>query len=291
MDAYHMTAGDTELFDRAPPMAEVVLEDISRKQKRIIFAEAFRAGAKWWQVDGRRGRRGLPADRLSDYRCAATRSPRPGELERLRAEQIVWDLQHMVEKDCQMYPSTRPCMGCGEPVSDGMIHACKGTLMTTPDFPPITAKGCPRCGIVGAHFCTGRQTATPFPDINWHDGHGIQLSPKPAPDAFTSVFEPQNNDNWIRINLAGRIKFSEAMMLRFAGMKIDVAIDGKGRVRVGEAEHGKILSDRGYVYARRLVPLIDYKGLTSALVFLHENADGWLYGDLSMAVPAEGKLG
>lgn len=284
MDCYHKIAGDEDLFANAPPLAEVVLEDISRKTQRVIYAEAFRPGATWWHSDGRRGRRGLPPDRMSDYRCAATRTPHPAALERLTTDQLMWDLQHARQEPVKMYSNMRPCVNCGEPVADGMIHACKYSLMTDPGLPDITAKPCPKCGVIGAHFCTGRKPSSFFDKaIDWHDGHGNKLSPKPqADEVFTSVFEPQNNDNWIRLNTAGRVKFSEALMLRFAGMKIDLAVSNSGRVRIGEADHGKILGKRGYLYARRLVPLVEFSGMSSVLLFLHEHEDGYLYGSLAL---------
>lgn len=255
MNAYHKTAGNVDLFENAPPMAEVVLEDISRKVKRVIYAEAFRPGAHWWHSDGRRGRRGLDPKRMSDYVCAATRTPRPTEINKLRADQLIWDLGHMEQKPMSMYSNTRPCMSCGEPVSDGMIHACKYPALIDPHF-GITIK--PR-------VILGQQQ-----------------------EVFTSVFEPQNCDNWVRINTAGRVKFSEGLMLRFAGMKVDVAVSNTGRVRVAEADHGKVMNNRGYVYARRLVPMLDFSGLSSLLVFLHEKEDGYLYGQLPLKDGVDG---
>ncbi|EKK5568028.1 hypothetical protein PN823_004448 [Enterobacter hormaechei] len=282
MDVYHKIAGDEGLFADAPPLDEVVLEDISRKTQRIIFAEAFRPGATWWHSDGRRGRRGLPSEQMSDYRCAATRTPHPSAREKLTADQLMWDLQHARQEPVAMYSSTRPCVSCGEPVADGMIHACKYSTLTDPGL-PVSGKPCPHCGILGAHFCTGRKATLPFDQIDWHDGHGNRLSPKLQPDElFTSVFGPQHNDNWIRLNTAGRIKFSEALMLRYAGMKIDVAVSQSGRVRVGEADHGKVLGNSGYLYARRLVPLVEFCGMSSILLYLHEHDDGYLYGTLTL---------
>ncbi|EDZ0839895.1 hypothetical protein GJ904_17630 [Salmonella enterica] len=240
MDFYHKTAGDTALFTNAPPMAEVVLKDISRRVERVIYAEAFKPGAIWWDAEGRKGRRGLSAERMSDYHCAATRSPRPGVVDQLRIEQTIWDLKRA--------PIKPPVMFVPE--------------QETPEI-VITAK--------------------PLAAIDWHDGHGNRLSPKPkADEVFTSVFEPQNLDNWIRINTAGRVKFSCALRQRFTGMKIDVAASNTGRVRVGEADHGKVLSERGYLFARRIVPLLDFSGMGSVLIYMFENDDGYLYGKLPL---------
>ncbi|EGD6457162.1 hypothetical protein IAJ44_004222 [Salmonella enterica] len=324
MDAYHKIAGNVGLFKNAPPLAEVVLENIGAATSQIIYAEAFRPGAAWWHADGRRGRNGLSADRISDFVCAATRTPKPGERDQLQRQQSIWELNHNVspcprcgvsglhacigmkpgewteEHEAKLKQAieivrtsevtqmfhTKPCVNCGTPVADGMIHQCTHDMLFRPS-------PCPRCGIHGAHFCTGNQTAPANPfrvldDLAWTDGNGVCRKPKQAADAFVSVFEPQNGDNWMRLNTAGRLKFSEALMLRFHGMKIDVAVTFEnGRVRVGESEHGKVLNNRGYCFARRLTPLVDFKGRPSVLIFLHENEDGYLYGDLSLAEGAD----
>ncbi|EJG5415729.1 hypothetical protein NAD41_002368 [Salmonella enterica] len=256
IEAYHRIGGKPELFNDAPPMAQVVLEDISKRTPRIIYAEAFRTGATWWHADGRRGRRGLKQEQMSDFICMATRSPRRAALQQLQTDQLRWDLAHY-KGEPVMYTNTRPCVNCGEPVADGMVHQCKQPFYFTPVEP--------------APVIIAPPTVTP------------------KRDAFVSVFEPQNRDNWFRLNTAGRIKFSEALMMRFTGLKIDVAVDhSTGRVRVGEAEHGKVLNDRGYCFARRLTPLVDYKGQPSVLVYLHENDDGYLYGDLNLVEYGDG---
>ncbi|EAM1616280.1 hypothetical protein EU642_21835 [Salmonella enterica] len=258
MSSYHKTAGDTSLFENAPPMAEVVLEDISKRTRCIIYAEAYRSGATWWHADGRRGRRGLKAEQISDFIVKATRSPRREAVKTLCLDQLRWDLEHTKGEPTKMYHSSRQCLACGEPVADGMIHSCKNKFVTLPHVIPAPV-------VLAAPEVTPRR------------------------DVFVSVFEPQNADNWIRINTAGRIKFSEGLMLRFSGMKVDVAVDARsGRVRVGEAEHGKHLSARGYCFARRIVPLVDFSGGSSVLVHLFDGEDGYLYGDLALAEKAYG---
>ncbi|EDY2029992.1 hypothetical protein GTB64_004434 [Salmonella enterica] len=285
MDSYCKMGGDAALFENAPPLAQVVLEDISKATRRIIYAEAYKTGANWWHADGRRGRRGLKASQISDFIVKATRSPRAQALDTLMTEQMRWDIQHY-RGEPVMYSNMRPCVNCGEPVADGMVHQCKANLMIDPGFPVSV---CPLCGVTGAHYCTGRKPSSFFENaINWNDLHRDDRPAKPAndPDAFVSVFEPQYTDNWFRLNTAGRIKFSEALMMRFTGLKIDVAVDHKtGRVRVGEADHGKVLNGRGYCFARRLTPLVEFNGQPSVLVRLFENDDGYLYGDMKMAEP------
>jgi hypothetical protein len=252
-DNYCKLGGDIALFAKAPPLAEVVLEDISRNNKRTVYAEAFRAGAVWWHADGRRGRRGLKPEQISDFIVKATRCPRPQTLKTLSEEQLRWDLAH-----CKGEPMTykmRQCLACGESVADGMIHQCKPSFVTLPHVIPAPV-------ILAAPVVTAKR------------------------DPFVSVFEPQDADYWIRLNTAGRLKFSEALMLRYAGMKIDVAIDpATSRVRVGESDHGKVLNARGYCFARRLTPLVDYQGQPSVIIFLHEGEDGYLYGDMKLAGP------
>lgn len=325
MENYHKTAGDTALFDHAPPMAEVVLEDIGKRQKRIIYAEAFKAGAMWWHADGRRGRNGLNGERISDYVCAATRTPKPDKREQLKREQLAWDLKHYQYAEMApcpvcgisglhaclgykpeemtperesafkeklanlvdevnkaetrgMYNATRSCINCGEPVASGMIHSCRVPLPALSQ--PMTP--CHKCGVIGAHFCTGQKTH--FPDLFWINGEGKPFSSRPpvADGEFTSVFEAQNSDYWVRINSNGRIKFSEGLMLRFQDMRVDVAMDPTGRLRVGESEHGRLYNARGYLYARRLAPLIDFDGQPSILVYLTDRNDGYLYGKLTL---------
>ncbi|EGC0267614.1 hypothetical protein H8U31_001365 [Salmonella enterica] len=280
-EAYHRTGGSIELFSDAPPMAQVVLEDISKSKTRIIYAEAFSPGATWWHADGRRGRRGLKQEQMSDFICKATRSPRRAAMETLCIDQLRWDIEHY-NGEPTLYNNSRPCVNCGQPVADGMIHACHGQITG-----PVNKERCPRCGQTGAHFCSGPQIVTlPYHPPRWEPP---VITPKPAPDAFISVFEPQHKDNWMRLNTAGRIKFSEALMMRFVGLKIDVAVDHKtGRVRVGEADHGKKLNDRGYCFARRLTPLVNFKGQPSVLVYLYENDDGYLYGDMKLAECGDG---
>ncbi|EHF0215353.1 hypothetical protein IFY47_003410 [Salmonella enterica] len=246
MSDYYKQCGDQTHFNDAPPLAEVVLEDISRKVKRLIYAEAFRPGANWWHADGRPGRRGLPADRMSDYTCIATRTPRPASISRLSMDQLAWDGQFFDGYDQPM------------PVAI--------------ELPPLTA----------------RQSEEFKQQLNEARKEGEPTVMKSA-DAFVSVFEPQHADYWVRINTAGRVKFSEALMLRFIGMKLDIAVDSAtGRVRIGEADHGKVMSGRGYVYARRLVPMLDFKGSPSVVVYLALQPDGYLYGALALAEVVDG---
>lgn len=245
MDFYHKVAGNCSLFNDAPPLAEVVLEDISCKEFRIIYAEAFKPGAAWWHSDGRMSGSGLPAKRITDFHILATRTPRPECIPELALAQLEWDRENMEPKAAVI------------------------------QLPPITAKG-------------AEVMRQQLEDSMLHVGAGLMCA---GPDAFVSVFEPQHSDAWIRINTAGRVKFSEGLMLRFAGMKIDIAVDAQsGRVRIGEAEHGKTLTKRGYVFARRIVPLIDFRCRPSALVYLFESFDGYLYGELAKAEVSYGDV-
>ncbi|EOH1034852.1 hypothetical protein ACLMYS_003826 [Salmonella enterica] len=241
MDQYYKFGGDPALFDDAPPLAEVVLEDISRKVKRVVYAEALKSGACWWHSDGRPGRRGLPKERISDYVVLATRQPKPECVRELALAQLTWDGQFM---------------------SDG-----SGPKSAVIELPPITAKG---AVVLKEQLEEAMRNSCDTPRIR-------------VADEFVSVFEPQHQDYWMRLNTAGRVKFSEALMLRFTGMKIDIGVDEKtNRVRVCEADHGKKLSDRGYVYARRLVPMVDFRGGPSVMIYLYEHHDGCLYGSLEL---------
>ncbi|EIW6162772.1 hypothetical protein MF451_003769 [Salmonella enterica subsp. enterica serovar Saintpaul] len=250
MDQYCKTGGNAALFYEAPPLAEVVLEDISQANRRIVYAEALKAGACWWHADGRPGRRGLPKERISDYVVLATRQPKPECVRELALAQLTWDGQFM--------------------------HDGSGLKPTAIELPPITAKG---AEVMKQQLEEAMHYPHPQPCIRV----------RPADDPFVSVFEPQHQDYWVRLNTAGRVKFSEALMMRYTGMKLDIAIDQKThRIRIGEADHGKKLSGRGYVYARRLVPMVDFRGAPSVMIYLYENDDGYLYGNLALAGNSNG---
>lgn len=119
-DHYTRLAGQLHLFSKAPPMAEVVLEVIG--EKRYIFAESFKGGARWWHWNGVRARRGLPEKNLSDYYCAATRQPKLAALEAISKQQQEWDQTFGIAAYLTM-ETQAPCAQCG---ITG-IHACIGS--------------------------------------------------------------------------------------------------------------------------------------------------------------------
>ena len=235
MDSYHKVVGKTELFADAPPLAEVVLEVIG--EEKIIFAEAFKPGATWWHSEGRKARRGLVRENLSDYYCAASRELRAPMRNVLKQKQHEWDILHS-----------------GNEAMAITVNSVSREQM-----------------------------------VEWKDRLSKEKSNMilPAPDPmleehFISVINPMTNDKWIRINTAGRIKFSESLMLRYEGMKVGVAMSMTGTLRIAEDDLGRIMNERGYISARRLASKVDFDDRCSVLVALEEREDGCLYGRVAL---------
>ncbi|ECZ5235289.1 hypothetical protein AH156_20055 [Salmonella enterica subsp. enterica serovar Enteritidis] len=302
MDHYHMLGGNTALFEKAPPRAEVVLEVIG--EDRYIFAEAFKPGAQWWYWEGQRGRRGLVGGMMSDYHCVATRQIRPRFVDAVKSLQADWDYQYGVSGSITLHTQA-PCPTCG---ITG-IHACMGlpTKELTAEEEAELRKRitsiwnnepgkdamikpfqtCMVCGKPTAdgmiHACTPR----PRQDITQPAPAYIppvELSKKVAPGGqFHSIFD---NDRygprpWVRLNRAGRIKFCQSLMDRFEGMLVDVELDQTtGRIRFGESENGKALTVRGFMHSTNLMRLIDFGMETNRMVFVEDYCDGWLYGQV-----------
>ena len=235
MDYYQKVVGKTELFDAAPPMAEVVLEVIG--EDKFIYAEAFKPGAAWWHPEGHKARRGLMRENLSDYYCAASRELRRSAIDELKQKQRSWELMH--DKTSSISLQVRNL---------------------------------------------SREDVIAFKDRMSKEKTELFL-PTPSPmleECFISVLNPPSNDNWIRINTAGRIKFSEALMFRYDGIKVDVAMSPSGTIRVCEVDLGRLMNHRGYISARRLAGRIDFNGQASVVAYLEERQDGCLYGRLKL---------
>lgn len=298
MDHYCKYAGKTALFENAPPLAEVVLEVIG--EDRYIFAEAFRSGATWWHWNGQRGRRGLVGGMMSDYACAATRQPRAQFLDTVKTLQADWDYRYGVSGSITLHTQA-PCPTCG---ITG-VHACLGLpvkeltadeeaelkkrldkLRRTATGPDAMIKLNPTCMCCGepvadgmVHTCRQRLDITQPERIYIPP---VEVTKKAEPEGeFLSVFADDRfaGRPWVRINKSGRIKLCQALMDRFEGMLVDVALDpNTGRIRFGEAETGKALSARGFLHSRVLTRLIDFGLDTNIVIFLDDCRDGWLYG-------------
>ncbi|WP_333855220.1 hypothetical protein [Leclercia sp.] len=301
-DNYCKLAGDTLLFDKAPPRAEVVLEVIG--ENRYIFAEAFRAGAKWWHWDGLRGRRGLAGGMIVDCHCKATRQPRPERLTTINKAQKEWDAIFGVSRSITM-ETLAPCMVCG--VTG--IHACTGYPVKAlspeeegelkrrlqevgkeirkPDAMSISLKTCMVCGILSAdgvvHNCSPNwgKSSKPAPMI---------LPPAEVKSKFVSFFAEDRFGTrpWMRISRYDHIKVCFSLMEHFTGMLVEVELDlTNQQVRIGESDHGKQLNSRGYLHTRNLAKYIEFGDDSNVMVFLDKNPDGWLYASLPLKTQDE----
>ncbi|EMD0638812.1 hypothetical protein VPZ60_004228 [Salmonella enterica] len=301
---YTRLAGQLQLFAKAPPSAEVVLEVIG--EKRYIFAESFKGGARWWYWNGVRARRGLPGKSLSDYYCAATRQPKLTSLEIISHQQKEWDKTFgltefidLTQASTEAAPvisnastrAMRPCMVCGTLVADGMIHSCNPRWDITAPALDI----CPNCGVAGEHVCTRHPKFTVKEFVDEHiqtHSHAIEpaepqtTAPAEAtPMEFVSIFGHERHTvrNWIRINALGRIKLCARLQARFKGKRVDVMLDVRNqRLRIGESAQGKPVNARGFMHSRPAARLIDFGGEVNVFVYLDEREDGWLYGDVPL---------
>lgn len=288
MDArvYCNVGGIASLFDKAPPLAEVVLEVIGEDE--VIYAESFKTGAKWWDSYGSKNRTGIR--HVSDYACLATRAIRPGMRGKAQVLQAEWEYARYADrtKEEPMIQTTRPCMSCGEAVADGAVHQCSHRWVGTGTKLNETLSPCPDCGMMGAYFCTkagiNKAHINFTPKINIDTTVTDELpvpatAKKPPQGQFTSIFDPKREQFWISMNTKGRMKLCMALMKRLAGKCVDVCLDPSiGFLRIGEAPHGRPLSTRGFINSRWLTDQVDFGDQTLVTIALDDYSDGWLYG-------------